>query len=68
LGQVECEATLPFLPRFMLMEDEKIKAIEKMKEAIENLDEDEMEEINKMAYNALRIKQARSKKNNHCSI
>jgi len=29
--------------------EEKIKAIEKMKEAIENLDEDEMEEINKMA-------------------
>jgi len=36
--------------------EEKIKKIEKMKEAIESLDDNEMEEINNLAYEALRIK------------
>ncbi len=40
----------------MKTEQDKIKEIEKMKNAIESLGEDEMEEINDMALQALRIK------------
>ncbi len=35
---------------------DKIKEIEKMKEAIESLNDEEMEEINDLAYESLRIK------------
>ena len=40
----------------MINVEDKIKEIEKMKIAIESLDDEEMEEINDMALEALRIK------------
>jgi len=43
LGQVECEATLPFLPRFMLKMEDEIKTtvylrIKRIRELMEEID------------------------------
>jgi len=35
---------------------DKIKEVEKMKNAIESLDDEELEEVNKLVFEALKIK------------